>query len=101
MHLIQLLLPLRDNAGCPYEEHLFQCINDTLVETFGGVTAFSRSPAKGTWLNADREEQDDVVVVEVMAESLDRDWWQKFRKRLEAQMAQKEIVVRTHLIDRL
>jgi hypothetical protein len=101
MHLIQLLLPLRDNAGAPYEDHLFQSINASLVERFGGVTAFSRAPAKGTWLNANREERDDVIVVEVMAEGLDRLWWQGFRERLESDMGQTEIVVRTHHIDRL
>jgi hypothetical protein len=100
MHLIQPLLPLRDNAGHPYEDQLFQSINLSLVDAFGGVTAFSRSPAKGTWTNADHEERDDVVVVEVMAEALDRGWWQAFRERLQTDMCQAEIVVRTHLIER-
>jgi hypothetical protein len=101
MHLIQLLLPLRDNAGQPYEDHVFRSINAVLVETFGGVTAFSRAPAKGTWLNADHEERDDVIVVEVMAEHLDREWWQSVREGLEADMGQAEIVVRCHAIERL
>jgi hypothetical protein len=101
MYLIQLLLPLRDNAGQPYEDELFQSINASLVERFGGVTAFSRAPAKGTWVNADREKRDDVIVVEVMAENLDRAWWQAFRERLESEMRQAEIVVRYHPIDRL
>ena len=101
MHLIQLLLPLRDNAGQPYKDELFQSINASLVERFGGVTAFSRVPAKGTWVNADREERDDVIVVEVMAGDLDRAWWQAFRERLESVMGQAEIVVRCHLIERL
>ena len=101
MYLIQLLLPLRDNAGQPYEDELFQSINASLVERFGGVTAFSRAPAKGTWVNADREKSDDVIVVEVMAEDLDRAWWQGFRERLESGLGQAEIVVRYHPIDRL
>jgi hypothetical protein len=101
MHLIQLLLPLRDNAGGSYEDHLFKSINASLVEVFGGVTAFSLSPAKGTWINADHEKRDDVIVVEVMAETLDRAWWQSFRERLEAEMDQAEIVVRAHTIERL
>jgi hypothetical protein len=101
MHLIQLLLPLRDNAGQPYEDQLFKSINAALARAFGGVTAFSRSPAKGTWFNADHEERDDVIVVEVMAEALDRGWWQAFRERLQTDMGQAEIVVRTHSIERL
>jgi len=101
MHLTQLLLPLQDNAGRAYEDNLFKSINKILIERFGGVTAFSRVPAKGIWLHADRKKQDDVIVVEVMSENLDRDWWRSFRERLEAEMDQTEIVVRTHPIDRL
>jgi hypothetical protein len=101
MHLVQILLPLKDNTGFAYEESLFHTINASLVEAFGGVTAFTRSPAKGTWVNADREERDDVIIVEVMAETLDKAWWGRFRERLESEMRQTEIVMRAHTIDRL
>lgn len=101
MYLIQVLLPLRDNDGNLFGEPLFKSINVTLVEAFGGVTAFSRSPAKGTWVNADREERDDIIVVEVMAKVLDHTWWQAFRERLESEMGQTEIVIRAHTIERL
>jgi hypothetical protein len=98
-YLIQLLLPLSDNQGQPYEHTLFKDINAFLTEKFGGVTAFSRSPAKGTWINDGKAEQDDVIVIEVMAETLDRDWWLTFRQRLEITMGQAEIVVRSHAIE--
>lgn len=101
MHLIQLLLPLCDNASRPYDDDLFQSINASLVERFGGVTAFSRAPAKGSWVNADHVEKDDVIVVEVMTKTLDRSWWLSFRQRLERDMGQAEIVIRSHAIDRL
>ena len=101
MYLIQALLPLRDNAGHLFGEHVFRAINATLVDEFGGVTAFSLSPAKGTWVNADREQRDDVIVVEVMAKTLDRRWWQSFREQLEVDMGQTEVVVRAHVIERL
>lgn len=101
MHLIQILLPLRDNAGRPYATRLFDEVNATLVETFGGVTAYSRSPARGRWVHATGEERDDVIVIEVMAKSLDHAWWGAFRARLEAEMDQSEIVVRTFVVDRL
>ena len=100
-YLIQLLLPLRDNEGQPYGQALFKDINASLAARFGGVTAFSRSPAKGIWINSDHEERDDVIVVEVMAEALDRDWWLTFRQQLEISMKQAEIVVRSHAIERL
>ena len=100
-YLIQLLLPLNDNDGQPYEHKLFREINTSLTAKFGGVTAFSRSPAKGIWINSDHEERDDVIVVEVMAETLERDWWQTFRQQLELTMGQDEIIVRSHDIERL
>ena len=100
-YLIQLLLPLSDNEGHHYEQRLFRDINATLTEKFGGVTAYSRAPAKGTWINDDHEEWDDMIVIEVMAVSLDRDWWLTFRQRLEIAMRQAEIVVRNHAIERL
>ena len=100
-YLIQLLLPLRDNEGQPYERMLFKDINASLVEKFGGVTAFSRSPAKGIWIADDHAERDDVIVIEVMAANLDRAWWRSFRQRLETTMKQAEIIVRAQSINRL
>ena len=101
MYLIQALLPLRDNAGHLFGDHVFRAIGATLFEECAGVTAFSLSPAKGTWVNANRDERDDVIVVEVMAKTLDRRWWQSFRGQLETDMGQTEVIVRAHLIERL
>ena len=61
-----------------------------------GSPPFSYSPAKGTWVNANREERDDIIVVEVMASGLDRTWWRLLCEQLEAEMGQTEIVMRTH-----
>ena len=100
MYLIQILLPLCDNVRQPYEERVFKAISAELVQKFGGLTAFSRAPAKGTWVNAGHEERDDVIVIEVMAETLDREWWEAYRRRLETDLGQTEIVARAHIIDR-
>ena len=70
MMLIQLLLPSKSSTG---EAILHEPIAETraeLVERFGGVTAFVRSPARGAWTSPQGDlEQDDVVMVEVMAPS--------------------------------
>jgi hypothetical protein len=101
VYLIQVLLPLRDNQGHAFPEHLFRSIDANLVTQFGGVTAFSRSPGKGKWRSSDQELRDDVIVIEVMAKTMDRKWWKIFREGLEAEMCQSEIVVRAHAIVRL
>ena len=68
---------------------------------FGGVTAYSRAPAEGIWRDGDTKEKDDIVIVEVMADELDRGWWHDFRARLERRLDQDELVVRAHDIERL
>ena len=54
-----------------------------------------RAPASGLWRDDEGNvRRDDVVVLEVMAESLDEAWWRDYRRELEQRFAQDEIVVR-------
>lgn len=101
LYLVQILLPVRNNAGDPFPANVLKGISSQLAKQFGGVTAYSRAPAKGQWLDNDHMERDDVISVEVMVPDLDRDWWDLFRKSLESELDQKELVVRAHLIERL
>ena len=102
MFLVQLLLPLYDNDGrrVPYER--FAQLRDELTERFGGVTAFLRSPAQGTWKEDSGEvDRDEIVMCEVMVEALDRDWWGTYRRTLETRFGQRELVVRAMRSERL
>jgi hypothetical protein len=45
MHLIEILLPLNDNNGRPFKAAKYAVIREHLTERFGGLTAFTRSPA--------------------------------------------------------
>jgi hypothetical protein len=73
-----------------------------LTERFGGLTAYARAPATGLWEEQPgRTTRDDVVVYEVMADTLDEAWWAGYRKSLEARFRQEEVVVRAHEIRRL
>ena len=101
MHLIQLILPLYDPDREPIPASLFQEVKQVLVERFGGVTAFTRAPAEGLWEDGGGVARDDVLLYEVMAESLDRSWWAAYREQLEAKFRQEELVVRAHEIERL
>ena len=95
MHLIQIFLPLQDNAGTPFPFDRFEHIKHRLTDEFGGVTAFLNSPAEGVWRESPRHfVRDDVVIFEVMTERFDRDWWKAYKKDLESAFEQHEIVIR-------
>lgn len=102
MHLVQLLLPVRDESGQPFPRDLYDSLAHELTARFGGVTAYTRAPAAGLWEEPSGEKtRDDIVIYEVMADSLEHDWWSQLRRRLEAQFRQQELVIRAHEIQRL
>ena len=102
MDLVQILLPIRDSAGKPFGRELYDALAHELTDHFGGVTAYTRAPAAGLWEEpSGGRVRDDVVVYEVMAESLDEPWWAGLRSRLEREFKQDELIIRTHQIRRL
>ncbi len=101
MHLIQILLPVRDNDGQPFGPHPFEEVAWNLSKTFGGITAYNRAPAEGRWETSGKTQHDDVLVIEVMIATLDKPWWQAFRKKLEATFRQTQVIVRAQSIELL
>ena len=102
VHVVEILLPLRDNDGRRFGPELYGWVRETLVERFGGLTAFTRSPAEGLWEPEEGgRSRNEVVIVEIMAERLDRGWWRGFRQDLERRFRQEEIVVRARETERL
>jgi hypothetical protein len=103
MHLVQLLLPLYGHDGGRLPAALFALVREELVDRFGGLTAYSRAPARGLWAEGDGEpvEHDDIVVYEVMVPRLDRAWWKAYREELTARFRQQELVVRAQRIETL
>jgi hypothetical protein len=95
MHLVQILLPVRDDEGHAFSRDLFAAVRLELTERFGGVTAYARAPARGLWKDDDGAvASDDVVVYEVMVDDLDEVWWAATRERLRQRFRQDELVVR-------
>ena len=102
MFLVQLLLPLYDNAGQRVPRERFAQLRDELTSKYGGVTAFFRSPAQGTGKEeGGAVDLDEIVMCEVMVESLDRAWWSEYRKELEQRFGQRELIARALQIERL
>jgi hypothetical protein len=102
MQLVQLFLPVRAEGGAPFAKSLFDAVRGELAGRFGGVTAYLRSPAVGLWEDEDGGcVRDEVILIEVMVESLDRDWWQGYRRELERRFAQDEILLRASPVERI
>ena len=105
MHLVQLLLPLYAQDGARLPQAVFAAVRQELVDRFGGLTAYSRAPARGVWADdeggGERVEHDDIVVYEVMVDALDRPWWKAYREGLTTRFEQKELVVRAQRIEML
>ena len=94
MHLIQIVLPLTDNRGTRFAPSAFDKLQKELAGTFGGVAAYVRAPAIGIWKEGAKGfDKEEVVVFEVLAEHLDKQWWSEYRQALEARFDQKEIFV--------
>lgn len=95
MHLIQILLPLYDKQQRRIRRSVFDQTAAAFAAEFGGVTAYTRSPAKGLWRKGQSKfMRDDIVVYEVMCRVLDKAAWRWRRKTLERSFGQDEIVIR-------
>ena len=96
MHLIQILIPVFDNAGQRFDQSLFAGVRTQLTERFGGLTAFVQSPALGLWKDEESgtTTQDAMILIEVMSDALDRAWWSDYRRTLETIFRQDEIMIR-------
>ena len=101
MYLVQLLLPV-EGPGGRFDRALYKKLEEELTARFGGLPAYTRAPATGLWEEQSGETvREQVVVYEVMAESLEPSWWGMLRRRLERQLDQEELVVRAQEIQRL
>ena len=99
MYLIQVFLPHYNELGQVFAEQHFSAVRKQLTEKFGGLTIYSRAPAKGFWKEKGKVHKDDIIVFEVMAERLDREWWDIYRQALEASFRQEEILIRAEIIE--
>lgn len=99
MYLVQVLLPLYDNASRRIPRRTFEETAEVLTRRFGGLTAYTRAPVEGRWRQRGRRvRHDDLVIYEVMAGRLDRAWWRRERARLEKAFGQEVVVIRAQRV---
>jgi hypothetical protein len=96
MHLVEIFLPADPKFAAKR-----RALSRELAGRFGGVTAFIRAPAKGLFAQDGEQVQDDIVVLEVMTGSLERDWWAALRVRLEDDFRQDAVLMRATTVERL
>ena len=97
MVLVQLLLPTTNAADA--SGSLAETRRE-LADRFSGVTAYLRSPAKGLWTAPDgRVDHDDVVMVEVVTTSFDRQWWRSYAATLARRFQQETIHIRAMAVE--
>lgn len=103
MHLVQLFIPVTDNAGQPFPPSMHAQVRQELLQRFGGLTAYQQAPASGLWREDGRGavDRDELIVVEVMVRKLERPWWRRYRAQLEARLGQRELLVRAQAVERL
>lgn len=94
MHLFQILLPSTDNAGKPFPSEDFDRVKEELAQRFNGVTAYVHAPAEGLQKRGRASSSEDILVFEVMTDSLDRQEWEVRRKEYERQFRQDRVVIR-------
>ena len=102
-HLVQILLPTRTQDRSPVASEEFARVRVELTERFGGVTAYTRSPATGLWKRDEDDaiERDQVIMVEVVVEVFDREWWAGYREQLETRFGQQEVHARVIAMEQI
>lgn len=60
-----------------------------------------RAPGQGLWWSKGTTQSDNIVVIEVMTDQLEPQYWKGLRERLKSELSQEEIVIRAQTIRRL
>jgi hypothetical protein len=81
-----------------FEQKLYTEVRNELVDRFGGITAYTRAPVHGLWQESEQIVRDDLIIYEIMVETLEEEWWRGYRVILENRFQQQSLVVRAHQI---
>lgn len=92
--MIQVFLPLYNNAGRRFPKKLYPPVRTCLLQRFGGLTAYTRAPVSGLWRSADKTVHDDLLIFEVMSAKLNQTWWRGYKRDLEKTFEQNALLVR-------
>ena len=92
--------PLWSNTGERFPKRLFDQVSEELIERFSGLTAHTQAPASGLWEKENgKTVHDEIIIYEVMVESLDFPWWTVYRSLLETRFKQQKLIIRAQAIN--
>lgn len=94
MNVIEVFLPLDTGPDLPISLEAIEGLVAGLADRFGGATAFTREPADGLWKTRTSMQRDRIIIVEVVVDEVDQDFWQAYKRRLEQEFAQDEVMIR-------
>ena len=97
-NLVQILVPRSTGDGKSVSRAWFGELLKELTDRFGGATGYLRTPGQGIWDTGEGKERDDIAVIEVMTDEINKRYWQDLRKRLEKELSQEIIVIRVQEI---
>lgn len=98
--LVEIFLPLHDGNGEVFPEKLYSELRRELTARFGGLTEYSRNPAKGLWKpDEGKAQQDELLVFEVMCAEINNQFWDKLKLRLLKIFKQDSLVIRCSQIE--
>jgi hypothetical protein len=102
MYLFQILVPVKlQSRNASRSKREITRIERELTKEYGGVTAFSQSPAEGLWRNSKTVTRDTIVIVEVMCKTKREQWWKQYRRELEHRLNQNTIVIRYYNVNNI
>ena len=94
MHLVQLLLPLYNGKAEAFPSTLYEQVKKELSQQFGGLTAYTGSPASGIWKDGEKIVKDDIYVYEIMLQEIDKNYWATYKSKLQLIFEQEELIIR-------
>lgn len=102
MYLVQVFLPTCDRSGQPLPREPYDQIRAELAQRHGGARACLRTSLHAMQDDAANAwQREDLVLIEVMCERLDRTWWHDYRRGLEQMFDQREVLLRALGAERL
>ncbi|MEA2879205.1 MAG: hypothetical protein QOF14_4401 [Hyphomicrobiales bacterium] len=98
MRLVEILLPVNDNAGRAFEASKFAAVRNGKIRWRNGFHPRSRT---GDQRLRRQDPARRYVIMEVMTDRLDQDWWAAYRQNLECEFAEDEIIIRATAMTKL